>query len=66
MSDVGPARRDTLDAIVIPTEVLERSVPKQRYDPGRSPDLTIPLFVLVGLPAIAIVGAVIGYALSVL
>ena len=64
---------DLFDGVVIvvppeehPKDQLRRSVPKRRYDVGRSPDLGVPLFMVLGLPAISVVGAVIGYALSVL
>jgi hypothetical protein len=58
--------------IVVPPEEhakelarLRRGVPK-RSDGRRTPELGLPLFMLVGLPAIAFVGVVIGYTLSVL
>jgi len=51
-------RQDTLDGIVIPT--LARSVSKRGYELGRSPDLRVPAFMFLGLPAIAFAGALIG------
>ena len=58
------SRRDTLEpfAIVVP---LERSVPR-RHPLGRTRDLRVPLFVLLGLPAIAGVGALIGCVVTAL
>ncbi len=44
--------------------VLVRSVPKRRYELGRSPDLAVPLFMSVGLPALTVVGALISGLIS--
>ena len=45
--------------------VLEHSVPKRRYELGRSPDLAVPMFIFLGLPGLVIVGAVISGLISV-
>jgi hypothetical protein len=54
--------RDTLDGVASSTR--ERSVPKRRYLGGCF-ELLVLLFMLVGLPAIALLGAAIRSAIGV-
>lgn len=63
MQPTNAPRRDTLEPFVVVVP-LERSVPKRPFLLRRTPDLRVPLFVLVGLPVIAACGAVIGCLLS--
>lgn len=71
--DAGERTIDAIEALdveddaliaVLAMRPLVRSVPKRRYDPGRSPEWRIPAFIFLGLPAIAVLGAAIGMLLA--
>ncbi|MFN0248045.1 MAG: hypothetical protein ACKV2T_14235 [Kofleriaceae bacterium] len=56
---------DTFDAIIIVVPP-EPAKPRREKRGPRSPHVNLALFFFVGLPAIALAGVVIGYAVTVL